>query len=246
MRDLVRVLGVTSSGRRRLPVGGRMACVRHGGDGGRLWTVAIAAAARRAQHGPHRVVGEPERPAARCRPGGSPTAWRRLPEQVGDPGEAGGLVAQDPSQHPGRPLLAGFEDRLSAHDLPPRRRRRHHDLGVEAGERCGHHLARHVTHAGAATCEVGLQLRAGDAVRTGGAAVECERLVGRMGLGREVHAGRHGLDGVAQPARPLSLNSGVTGSRSWAMPATPWPARPRRRATTCRRTAGADCTAGAR
>ena len=152
-----------------------------------------------------RVAGEAER----AQPGVDRAACPRRrvggpAEQLGDPSQALGLLAEDAPQHRGRAPLAGLEDGLPAGDLPAGRDRRHDHLRVEAAERGGHDLARHLAHARAATGEVGLQLRAGHAVRVGGrAACEPERRVGRERLRGEIHPGRHRLDRVAQPAGPL-------------------------------------------
>ena len=107
-------------------------------------------------------------------------------------------------QHRGRRLVLGPPGSLPGGHLPTCRDRGHDHLRVEASERGGDDFSGYLTHARTAAREVRLQLRPGHAVCVDGAPVEAERLVRRVRLGGEVHAGRYRFHCVAQPAGSLS------------------------------------------
>jgi hypothetical protein len=171
--------------------------------------VAVSPVLTHQVRGPPQITQRSARETERAQPrGDAPAGPRRRvgrpPQQIGDPAQALGLLAENPLQHRGRALQPSLEDRLAVGDLPPGGNGPHDNLRVEAAEGGSHDLSRHVAHARAPTGEVRLQLWPGDAVLTHDlSGIEPECPVRRTRLRGEVHSRRHRLHRVAQPARSL-------------------------------------------
>jgi hypothetical protein len=121
-------------------------------------------------------------------------------QQIGDPPQTLGSIAEDPLQHGGRAALPSREDRLPTGDLPSGRDSGHDDLRVETAEGSGHDLSRYLAHTRSATGEVGLQL--GGPLRPGrpGCLRTPERCMPRAPPGRSTPPPR--------PAQPRSAADG--------------------------------------
>ncbi len=121
-------------------------------------------------------------------------------EKVGRTLGAGGLGTEHALELRDGAAVSSGADGGCVGEAPALGHAGHHGLRVEHGERCGHHLARHLAHQRAAAGEVGGAVGQCHTVGLASARVEAELDVVGVALGREVDLPDHGLEGHGQGA----------------------------------------------